>query len=126
MGGEYVLPRRQGLEAALLAAIPQRAAPLADFTAAHRVAARTRQARARAVEGGGGEEAATTAAACPLYEGAAFGHGRVASCLSAPLSQLHTFFDLVVLALGLASWLMVVQILTASLRGLQKSEPARF
>merc|ERR1712216_591919 len=79
MGGEYVLPRRQGLEAALLAAIPQRArhdrkeggpqraAPLADFTAAHRVAARTRQARARAVEGGGGEEAATTAAACPLY-----------------------------------------------------------
>merc|ERR1712182_146908 len=79
--GEHVLPRRQGLAAALLAAVPQhpghdreegrplRAAPHPDLAAAHRVAAGAREARARVVERGGGASPAAAFAARALLEG---------------------------------------------------------
>merc|ERR1712196_722920 len=79
--GEHVLPRRQGLAPALLAAVPQhpghdreegrplRAAPPPDLAAAHRVAAGAREARARVVEGGCGAPPAAAVAVGSLPEG---------------------------------------------------------
>merc|ERR1711964_295559 len=81
--GEHVFPRRQGVAAALLAAVPQhpghdreeggpQRAPLAaDLAAAHRVAARACEARARALEGGRRAAAAAAPAAGVVHEGAA-------------------------------------------------------
>merc|ERR1712025_1150515 len=78
-------PRRQGLAATLLSALPehpgydrqeggpQRSAPPPDLSAAYRVAARAGEARARALEGGGRAAAAAAIAARPLHEGASCG-----------------------------------------------------
>merc|ERR1712139_91908 len=78
---EHVLPRRQGLAPALLAAVPQhpghdreeggplRAAPPPDLAAAHRVAVGAREARARVVERGCGAPPAAASAARAFLEG---------------------------------------------------------
>merc|ERR1711964_295019 len=50
---------------------PQRPPLAPDLAAAHRVAARAREARARALEGGGRTAAAAALAARALHEGAA-------------------------------------------------------
>merc|ERR1712118_88980 len=79
--GEHVLPRRQGLAPALLAAFPQhpghdreegrplRVAPPPDLAAVHRVAVGAREARARVVEGGCGAPPAAAFATGSLLEG---------------------------------------------------------
>merc|ERR1712146_388488 len=60
---------------------PQRAPPAPDLAAAHRVAARTREARARALEGGRRAAAAAAAAARPVHEGAACSEVRLLASL---------------------------------------------
>merc|ERR1712097_221002 len=79
--GEHVLPCRQGVAAALLAAVPehpghdreeggpQRAPPAPDLAAAYRVTARAGEARARALEGGRRTAATAASAACFVHEG---------------------------------------------------------
>merc|ERR1712098_607475 len=54
---------------------PQRAPPAPDLAAAHRIAARAREARARALEGGRGAAAAAASAARAVHEGDLGGQG---------------------------------------------------
>merc|ERR1712182_44759 len=63
---------------------PQRVATAADLAAAHRVAARAREAREGALEGGSREAAAAAPAASTLDEGATIGGYRSPERASSP------------------------------------------